>query len=411
MISTVVITTKDRQDQALNALRSVQEVNTHRELEYVVYDQSEAPGDYPGARICGPTQVAHYIDQLASFGFPKEMLEFALVGEYGGYRNVAMLDTIGEHVLSTDDDTLCVFVEPPNKEPGFRSGDPQPMYVPFKNRADWQSQFETASVDLLSVHEGILGNTTKDGFKVRLAVPGFIGDAAADTEHINLTKPAQYASMRGAREVLQAVPKLTVSQPKSSGPWLRTIQYSFDNTSMLPPFPPNGRGECTIFGKLLAHLKTELIAYLPWAVLHVPPEGRQFMPLPKFNIAMLLGALIGNTPKPLAQTGAELMQFGIMAPEQTMAVVHSLHENSTENFQKHLEGLLPMFHDKVDPIWAKDVRAYIKAASKPVTFTTEQIDNWVKQAQMYGALLTNWADIYDCARRLRRQGVRISIQP
>ena len=409
MISTVVITTKDRQDQAANALRSLQEVNTHRALEYVVYDQSETPGDYPGARICGPTQVAHYIDQLASFGFPKEMLEFALVGEYGGYRNVAMLDTIGEHVLSTDDDTLCAFVKPPDTKPGFRSGSPQPMYVPFKDRADWQSQFEATKMDLISVHEGILGNTTKDGFKVRLAVPGFIGDAAADTEHISLTKPARYASLRGAREVLQAVPKLTVSRPTPSGPWLRTIQYSFDNTSMLPPFPPNGRGECAIFGKLLAHLKTELIAYLPWAVLHVPPEGRQYLALPEFNIAMLLGTLIGDTPKPLAQTGSALMLFGSMAsPGQAMAIMH---ENNTQSFCQHLKELLPIFHDKVDPIWAKDVETYIEAASEKVTFTDERTEYLVKQAQMYGALLTNWADIYDCACRLRRQGIRVSTQP
>lgn len=405
MISTVVIVTKDRQDQALNALRSLQEVNTHRRLEYVVYDQSETPGDYPGARICGPTEVAHYIDQLTSFGFPREMLEFALIGEYGGYRNVAILDTIGEHVLSTDDDTLCAFVEPPDKQPGFRSGNPQPMYVPFKDRADWQSSFETAKVDLISVHEGILGNTTKDGFKVRLAVPGFIGDAAADTEHISLTKPAQYASLKGAREVLQAVPKLTVSRPTPSGPWLRTIQYSFDNTSMLPPFPPNGRGECAIFGHLLAHLRTELIAYLPWAVLHVPPEGRQFMALPEFNIGMLLGTLIGDTPKPLAQTGSVLMQF-----ESTQAMA-TIHESNTHSFCQHLKGLLPIFYDKVDPIWAKDVETYIEAASKPVTFTDTHTAYLVKQAQMYGALLTNWADIYDCARRLRRQGIRVSAQP
>jgi len=412
VLSTVVVPTKDRRSEVIESLRSFREA--HPDLEYVVCDQSGDAKPYAGARFCGPAEIAAYAEKLVGMGFPKDVLEYALVGGIGGGRNVLLLDTVGEQVLSVDDDTRCSFVAPPGQLPEqFHYGPPLPMYEYFVDRADWQAKYEPAGVSVAEAHDQVLGEVTQDGRTIRVVAAGFIGDSAASCNDTSLvaTGPSReqllsnYEVYRNTREVMQVVQQLTITL---QGTWLRTLNFSYDNTSLLPPFPSNCRGENGIFAHLLAGFRTECIAYLPWAITHVPASVREW-PLPELSLdGLLLNVISQSGEASMSGRARALMSFSKVPPETVVAFIENYELSTRKVFSDRMEKMLEEYgcgHE----LWVKDIQEYLQR-SKPAV-DEARAEYFRNQAALFGRLIEIWPDLWDTARRLRRAGVRVSVAP
>jgi hypothetical protein len=415
-INSLIIITKNRNVLTQRALDSFRENSSSKTLTYIVYDQSEAPPKYRGIdRFCGPAEVAAYVDKLVDAGFPRELIEFGLIGDYGGYRNVAVLDTIGEYVLSTDDDTLCEFVAHPKaKLDCLVYGQPRPNYRRFANRQEWEwlSASWPRTTRVISEHEKYLGKTTQDGYIFRVVVAGLLGDAAASHDHPYLFNPSQrealfenYDVLRSTREVMQVVSSPTGSVGST---FMRTMNYSFDNTNFLPPAPPNGRGQPGVFGEVLSLMRTECVLYLPWAVVHVPPEGRGYLP---HNSSLLIeegyqAAKTGLEEKTISGLGKALYATRTLSVREMSKFLHSFREMANRALVGQITKVLD--ENKGPDQWVQDCREAIARATEPVMFDTNAVERVQYQLWMYGELLLRWPDIYDTARRLQRTGVRVS---
>ena len=413
MINTLVITTtQGRQAQALEALESFQ-AGLKRPIVSIVYDQTPESQTYPSTRVCGPKEVAVYIERLRQLGFSQDLLEFGLIGTYGGYRNVALLDTAGDQVLSTDDDTLCQVYAPPNQDLTQVNGGgmPTPHYEWFKDRAEWQNQLQTVDHDLLAAHEEALGRTTPEKHRIRVTSCGFVGDSAADYNYFHLIATGQererllanYPVARETREVMQAFPCLTLSQT----PWLRTIQYGFDNTAPLPPFMPNGRGECGVFATLLLASKLDSLAYIPWAIAHVPQDRKGYRPL-QFGLDGLFYVLLAASGQTTwAGIGAALEAFGKLSPKQVLGFMQSAHTQSMKPYQDTLQTLLGSY-DRQPKAWAEDAEAFLRQAQQPLQLEDLAVLGMQSQMVQFGKFLSVWLELWHTAKTLRQHGIRVS---
>lgn len=397
MISTVVITTKDRPELVQRAIDSFRSANADRELTYVVYDQSETRPEYHGVdRLIGPPEISAFIDRLVSKGFDRDLVQWGLVGGHGGYRNVAMLDTIGEHVLSTDDDTLCQFIGTLDQEEQFRYGQPEPCWRSFASREEWQkwSINLPSTLDLIAEHERYVGQRTQDGYTFCVVASGLIGDSAASFNP-NLFVSGEdlkrlvsdYESMRDTREVMQIVPRPTMC-PGST--FLRTMNYSFDNRVELPPFPPNGRGECAVFASVLRYVDKTVVAYLPWGVVHVPPEGRQYIsrfgPL-NFDEAFYAVSSASGAQS-VVELGKALMALESLEDRHAHEMFAAYREHLNHQFRERVRELLES--EQGSSAWRLDCEDLVSQSTVPDQVTLITASAMKQELVMYGRLLLEW---------------------
>jgi len=124
-------------------------------------------GSCATVRYSGATEKQAFIEQLAQQGIDPVVASFALTGASalplcttGANRNCVLLDTLGELVLTADDDTICALVQHPERDEILRLGNHEnPREVWF-----WGSRAEVASRldagrDLLGEHENLLGRS------------------------------------------------------------------------------------------------------------------------------------------------------------------------------------------------------------------------------------------------------------
>jgi len=396
LIDRIIITTKDRPELVQRAVDSFRSTG----LPITVYDQSEIRPSYTGVdKLVGPPEVEVMIDRLASKGFDRELVQWGLVGGHGGYRNVVMLDTIGQQVLSTDDDTLCEFIGIPDQEERFRYGQPEPHSRAFASREEWQKWSINLphTTDLISEHEKYVGQRTQDGYTFCIVASGLIGDSAASFNS-NLFVTGEeldrlvndYENMRDSRESLQIVPRPTMC-PGSS--FLRTMNYSFDNRVELPPFPPNGRGECAVFAAVLKYIDKTVIAYLPWGVVHVPPEGRQYIsrfgPL-NFDEAFYTAASSSGA-RSVVELGKALVALESLEDQHAHEMFVAYREGLNQHLRERIRALLES--EQGSPAWRSDCEGLVQQSEAPNQITIYDASTMKQELVMYGRLLLEWPSL------------------
>lgn len=414
MIGSAVIVTKDRRTQAARCAEMLRA--SKRKLDVSVFDQSQDARPYPGCRFAGLEDVERYAAQLASFsGVSQGVIRFGLIGEYGGFRNAALLDTVGEWALSIDDDAEPVVSAPPEQESErlfYAHHGEKPEMWWFSDRRAWQSRF-SAENDLIEKHEQLLGGTTDDGYRIPVTMTGIIGDCASVDNFVSLALEGHmrdrlmedYETNSRTREILQAYR----SQVVTRDPFLRTVCFAYDNSDTLPPFLPSGRGECGIFGQLLSlAFPTACIGHLPWAVHHVP-IGRQGFDVsspvisPSSIVAVMLSAL---EPMPLREIGNELRSFGELRLPQVQEFIDQIMQRASRSMIAVLEDRLRDYSEPDQ--WVLDASDAILRFSQPVRASEEQAAEVQRVAVMFGTLLCAWHRLCSAARALRKRSVRVS---
>jgi len=342
-ISTVVWPTLDRTDSLVKSVRSyfAHTRGSGRDLRYLVVSNSLDPGtcDHCRQRIreeaesreipvyfCGLEEKRRFITELEAEargdGLSRELMEFALLGKesdgsrYGTARNTTLLATAGEMILTTDDDTLCRFAEPPVDAGGLELtsiSDPVEMrFFPGREELAASSR-PVEDTDILEAHETLLGRSVgdclvtlgsdeslvTDGMSphfarflvektaaVALTQAGVRGDTAMNSpatvtkiegsalELVTRTEAA-YTSAKTSREVLRGVKRRTISEGAS----FMTVNAAMDNRILLPPFFTIGRNEEGIFALIMRTcFENRLIGSIPLCIQHEPPDPRRLIP-------------------------------------------------------------------------------------------------------------------------------------
>lgn len=292
-------------------------------------------------RYVGWDEKQLLIDAIATRGaVPREVVAFACLGDrrrdvsVGANRNVLLLLTQGQRLLMADDDTVCRVGLPPGVQHSVdvRARASGLETRCFRTRGDAFAAVQYVEEDLLAHHEGSLGAMPRDIIasvggqvsvcgadaatlyrvrdepgRVRITVVGTVGDCGWDNADYYLgchVYPVPGQGHAGApwleareatntREVINSVPRITiVGFPDLPN----AMCLGLDNTGLLPPFVPVGRGEDVAFGaSLAACFPGSYVAFLPRLVQHDPTVAKSFGYGPMFAIhfASWLPACIG----------------------------------------------------------------------------------------------------------------------
>jgi hypothetical protein len=412
-------------------------------------------------------------------GLPPDVVNFALfdterVGSpIGANRNALFLDTVGELVFSTDDDIVCdvALAFGARNALSFESRGTFTKFWFFANRETTLKSMPRCEVDLLSVHERLLGQTlagcitefddgelsfervnsaqiqhliAKRG-KVPLTVGGVFGDSAmptpvmfllfeSDSRRRLLESESTYRSAFASREVLRAVDCPCITD----NPFFFAATFGYDNRTLLPPFMPVLRAEDDIFGfTVRACIEDGYFGHLPTAVLHSPIDTRAYFPafleqsaartdMNKIILAGLIsfqmGRVVLDVSRRLQTFGRHLMEIASMPQEDFEEFVKvQLWRMHTDTIQQ-MEGYLQ--HYQRDPaFWAKDIENYLHhfhTALIKDSFVVPQDLLGSRNAEVarklsqqlvfkFGQLLYHWPELVEAAKSLRARERRLSV--
>ena len=435
-----------------------------------------------GAAIsyAGPEEKGRFVEALVREGLPPDVLRFALSDPEGcghttgANRNALLLETLGTMFVSVDDDTVCRMADPPSRSTAglaFSSeADPMELwFYPDRDTALRSCPF--VERDFLAGHQELLGKgpaacirgaESRGGVdldpldarllralrsgngRVRITQSGVIGDspvgspnwlsarAGASRERL-IRSESDYRASCASREVLCSPRRPTVGNRSL----LMTYGTGFDNRGLLPPFMPVFRNQDGLFAITLRHcFEQAWIGYLPWAILHTPPDPRSFSPdeirveTSQMFMTDVVGSCLGTfavgTAKPdgrerLRTLGRHLMELGGIPLRDFQAVLRKSEWASTGAWLEGMEADLELLEASA-PFWAADVRKSMEDLRQAVTRADYVVPRDVIRARgaaeapqlsqrlvfRFGELLHAWADIVEAARGLRGRGVGLA---
>jgi hypothetical protein len=435
-------------------------------------------------RYVGREERDRFAEQLIRVGgFPPDIIKFALLGQIGrnwygstlgANRNALLLHTVGSAVLSVDDDTACQLVPASNRKrnPAFVS-DGYPLGITvFRDRQSAINAATYEDIDLLGTHQNYLGADPRDCFAdgampdltrastallgilqrgsapIRITLNGILGDSGWGS-------PANYMFMRGealerivqseqdyqaactSRNLLQMVDRVTISDAANE---VMMMCVGLENVSLLPPFFPIARGQDIIFGTTMAACcQGSQVAYLPWAVLHLPVEERSFWPgevirsasglsISSFFTACLRALMesepLGSTASRLRRLGKRLEEIAALTTRDYVEYARLLAWRAVSDSLVRLDHTLETRRGKPD-YWAKDVRKFMQVARESATLpdfhipldlrlacnTDEAAQLMQEMVRRFGLLLYLWPDLVDATKLLQQREISLVTSP
>jgi hypothetical protein len=333
-IASVVVVTCDRVETAKRGLESYagSAKKFGRSNGYVLLDDSSDPDTRASyRRMCqalkrdlgvsvsyaGFDEKKSFAEALTAEGLPGQVIEFCLFGApghgpiYGANNNATFLNSIGESILSVDDDTICKIARAPDYEEGLdlcSKHDPTFFHF-YRSRADAWNEAEYVDQDPFELHEKLLGGTLPDcvarhtgsgglglddagarlvealnqgAGKVAVTSFGMAGDSGMGSTRYFLHQQGEnrerlvesetdYQTWATTRNVLRAVKTTTVSE----GTFFMFCAAALDMRELLPPVFPIGRNNDGMFSAALRVVSPRTyIGHLPWMITHDPPMER-----------------------------------------------------------------------------------------------------------------------------------------
>jgi hypothetical protein len=449
-----------------------------REVEYVIVDDSVDPGARErylsmlaelessqgiGIRYAGVADKAAFAAKLVSAGgIPEDVVRFGCLGDrgvgvtIGANRNALMLDTVGQRIISVDDDTVCKLAVPPGQLDGLdldSGGNPLQLWF-FASRQASFGAVDYVEEDLLALHERYLGQPLAPLLaagspsyeladpallrrvhaapgRIRVTTNGTVGDCGWDNPDFFLFQQGatlarlnrsqgDYELARSSRDMIQSAVRTTISgrpDPKFA------ICLGLDNTELLPPFPPVGRAEEVGFGAMLsACFGNAYAAHLPWLVQHDPVGRRQFSAADPFaiNLGSWLPSCLSRFDAGLTRSPAErLRRLGGFLIDLAQLPAAEFDEfvrlGVWDSMSALIGGLEEQLDGPVPDYWARDVQRYIvqirRSASAPVGELYAGLggrDALQRLLERFGQLLIWWPAILDAARGLAAAGERLT---
>ena len=434
---------------------------------------------YPASvALIGHDEGGHLIGELVSAGLDEGVVKFALggipdlrIGCFGANRNFLLLMTSGENFVSVDDDTEMSFASGSQ----FRRGsaaedsvkhedlDPFLQVRVYHDRQSLQQSVEFGPLDFIGAHESILGarvaefcppfgepaiaarttDSPAESGRVVLTFSGLAGDCGWGTpsQYLFLSQKSlegltssdeMYLESITSRDLAQLTTALTLSQRTD---YLMATAFAADNRSMLPPFIPVGRGEDSVFGRVVQNTQHDVwFGHLPHAIFHGPVGRRRFArgeiirSAATTDLASLMCATVeqamvkqdvveqapirgGDIPGSLRELGRSLSAFGAMSINAFQEYIRECRTRLSQRRLAFLEGRLGSAGG-LAPSYVADLKTYIarlregdrrEDAGIPaeILYGREIGDAlyWTRKViATYGELLSAWPDIVEVAQ-------------
>jgi len=491
-ISAVGILTAERPAQILQCVESVARnvSEAGRTIEIVVMDDSREL-DYTGHLGCLRTYAkqygldvryatrrhrAQFCETLARSGLPRDVCQHALLGapdalcSIGATRNAILSDTSGRLMMMLDDDMVWRFSLHPQHAAGCKfvgHAGPTDTWT-FPDRGATSSERSWVRCDLLGEHETLLGKPLielcgSEGGSARFdddicddmltalrsgrgrvlaSMGGVIGDSGMDsnialllcggeTRARLLQSEEVYRAALCGREILRVARCATVTHEST----IMGGNLGLDNTTLLPPFIPNFRGEDSIFGALVA--KCILDAYyghVPVAVFHAAGDKRE-------NPSFLASCVVGMADVYLAALGSLALLDSVEDPAERMELIgrHLKHVGALKpgSFIPYIRGaLLNLWsarltgvqnvlddHDGRPGLWLDDIaqvrHKLIEAMAAKAFWVPRELANrgsesdiryFVQRAlYLFGETCESWPEIVRASRECAEKDARISV--
>lgn len=395
-----------------------------------------------------------------------DLVGFALFGDpetgesYGANRNRLLLSTVGERIVTLDDDTQAVLHgDPAPRGWAVEAGDPTEFWF-FRDRQAAFSLLPPLDADVVEMNEGIVGadvsslaatpgpallpsrslppwllqRLLRPRARVAYSMLGLAGDCAAWGPHyVSLTgssrerlvaDEAGYAWARSTREIIRCAQRATLTPPSL----FMAYAAGLDNAELLPPFLPLHRNSDGIFALTLALMDPGAFgAALPCAIRHDPEQARSFSTdiasvLFTFRFSEVVGAALRTTSLPatpvptcrrLAVIGEHLCELGRAPLLEFEEVIRRSIQVHCAALAQRLDDLRRQFGDS-PRYWATDARRALRGLHGVLTSTAPVVPVDVKAGHpldvrrqavqttiaRFGELLLAWPALCNAARTL-----------
>ena len=435
-------------------------------------DNQDVAASFMGKNSASVALIGHeerglLISELVSVGLEEGVVKFAMggipdlsIGCAGANRNFLLLMTSGEKFVSVDDDTEMSFASGNQfrhssaAEDSVKHGglDPfMPVWV-YHDRQSLQESVEFGQLDFIGAHESILGarvaefypnfgeravaartaDSPAESGRVVLTFSGLAGDCGWGTpsQYLFVSKESLerltssnevYLESITSRDLVQLTTTLTLSQRTD---YLMATAFAADNQIMLPPFIPVGRGEDSVFGRVVQNTQHDVwFGHLPHAIFHGPVGRRRFArgeiirSAATTDLSSLICAMVEQSPTrrrdapgSLRELGRSLSAFGAMSIKGFQEYIRECRTRLSQHRLAFLEGRLGSAGG-LAPSYVADLKAYIgrlregdrrEEAGIPMELLYgREIDDALyctcKVIAMYGELLSVWPDIVEVA--------------
>jgi hypothetical protein len=375
----------------------------------------------------------------------------------GANRNALLLHTVGERIITVDDDIICEVAAAPGHRSALsvKSGDVPLRRLFFPTRAAAFAAVPPAGLDLLGEHSRYLGlspasliaaagpdavgctdpallrRVLSGTGRIRITANGVAGDCGWDNPDFYLfADDANFAELSGSatsfataqtsREIVQSVTQVTIT--KQGNP-VSAMCIGLDNTSLLPPFAPAGRGEEIAFGAVLTACFNVYGAHLPLVVRHDPTKPRDFADQPPFRIGLgsWLPACIGRFDLgPAASPAARLDRLGHLLIDLAELSADAFDEFARIVMWESMSALIGRLEQRLASTapppshWARAARAFMararRAALDPIGDQYLGVggrEALQHQLGQYGKLLIWWPAMTEIAQDLRNRATPI----
>jgi hypothetical protein len=490
LIKTIGCVTRDRVEGLQRALTSYIENNRRfgRTNDFAVMDDSPAPAmrnsyrrmlrglkSERGVEIlyAGFEEKIRFAKKLIDTkAMPAEVVRAALFDvenfglvTIGANLNALLLHTIGDPLLSVDDDTVCRIALAPElseqcvfgSTQRFSPVDPCEVYT-FADRDAALSAANFALMDILAIHERFLGQSMRGSLsasiskdetsargRVAVTLNGLLGDCGwgspfyylllnDDSLRRLVQSEASYRASCTSREMWRTVNAPTISAATDN---MMATFFGLDNRQLLPPFIPITRGADYIFGVTISKCFDDLLfAHLPWSLLHLPLEVRKFSQgeitrsAAGVDIDALVSVLLkscefdgGEThgAEKLKKVGAHLEALGTMHAPQFAEFARAKVVDEIAALILHLEERLSNSSNAPD-YWRQDVERCVAVLRQsalredvylPLDLLYNRSPDEAREktrrlVQKFGQLLRWWPEMRLAAHGLRENGHRLA---
>ena len=326
-------------------------------------------------------------------GVPEEVVSFALLGDkkagntVGSAENTFFLKTKGEKILIMDDDVICDFAEPTQKDNPFFTTEPPGDYWFLNDGAHPPPHLQKTNLDLLNIHETVLGMKPKDILgkeapdflddgKIFDSYMGFFGDSPMEShtlllirpqvmEQIRVTSEIDYENMKAASCLAQVPQALALY----NGPMCISMVMGVDNRDDTLPFLPVGRSSDSVFGMLRNKVFADKFScHVPKLISHQRPSGEKRVI--SYNIVFdstkmnrVIASLAGeiniaeiNTEENLKIIGRRFIDIARLTEDKLSIFLESHCRKITKFIGMHLDNILENNPDMPE-FWIKDIKS------------------------------------------------------
>ncbi|TAM83438.1 MAG: glycosyltransferase family 2 protein [Acidobacteria bacterium] len=353
---------------------------------------------------------------LEGVGIPLDVIRFALFGEpncgcsTGRNRNALLLHSVGNLILTVDDDTVCRVVAHPQFADRLKLGsedNPMSFWI-FADRKDVLNFSQPTKLDVLDAYEKLLGRSLDQVIsefsmhsdiqlselcphtieslqhgngRILLTFAGVMGDCGmyspmpllgqteVDTRNRILhSRQSCNIAMRSG-EILRVAQDWTVCHGL---PFVGAVM-GLDNRALLPPFMPVARNDEGVFGFALKKCFADAyFGHIPWALLHGGAQRGSYVcdhidSASHLRVSDLMIMCIGaheangnvkDDARSLRKLGQFLVEIGSMKFPDIEEQLRIWAWQRLSHEARFWEGLLERFRYAPD-FWATEIRVWL----------------------------------------------------